>query len=106
MDTEAQPALPPPCPACGNERIVADLLGATVGVKPTDPPPTVASSIMSNVRNPIQRWMIKQSILSKEVVYNQPIIPDSHRSHLQALVCKTCGYTALYTVDPTNLLPE
>jgi hypothetical protein len=95
-----------PCSECGGKRINASLLNSTVGVMPKNPP-TVRDIVMEHRTKGISKWFMKLYMRQgRKSLYNQPVIPDSHRSKLQAIVCVNCGYTILHATDPANLTKE
>jgi ribosomal protein L32 len=94
-----------PCPECGSQRIHASFLGnAQLGVMPKNPP-TIREVIINKRPNGLSKWLMKRSIYKKEI-YNQPMIPSTHRSKLQAIVCVNCGYTTLHAIEPANLTKD
>jgi DNA-directed RNA polymerase subunit RPC12/RpoP len=95
-----------PCPECGSKRMHASLLHSTLGVMPKNPP-ILRDLLMERRPNGLSKWLMKRRMGQyREEKYNQPFIPDTHRSKLKAIVCTNCGYTVLYATDPANLTEE
>jgi len=106
MNEQTPPPLHP-CPECGGKRISALVLGARVAVLPENPP-TVGAELEEGLAKRYPRFLAKLFYstihLQQASTLSQPVIPDSYRSSLEAVVCTVCDYTSLFTRQPEKLL--
>jgi len=78
-EEQTQPIISKPCPECGGQRVQVSL-----------------STISPAVLLQVTQQKRKTSLSDRH----------ANQSYLAALTCTTCGYTILYAVQPSNLLPD